>query len=189
MMVFLSRYPRLFLLVRYKIVRLNPFWKASPIIWLLFLNVALLIPMGWGAPSGALLVTRPLSFAIVPDVAGEVIDVPVQPDVPLWTCCFASIRRHSRRRSTPCPRTKLSRRAWRRCPNSPTKPLSPALRCRTTAGRSRSTRSAQMASAQWKRSRRRRFARLQLDTLPISRCAKVRASHRPLWHSFIHASI
>lgn len=72
----------LFLLVRYKIVPLNPFWKASPIIWLLFLNVALLIPMGWGAPSGALLVARH-SVAIVPDVAGEVIDVPVQPNVPL----------------------------------------------------------------------------------------------------------
>jgi multidrug resistance efflux pump len=72
----------LFLLVRFKIVPLNLFWKLSPILVLVLLNIGLFIPMGWGAPSGPALVTRH-SVQIVPDVAGEVIDVPVQPNVPL----------------------------------------------------------------------------------------------------------
>ena len=38
--------------------------------------------MGWGAPQGSALVVRN-SVAIVPDVAGEVIDVPVAANVPL----------------------------------------------------------------------------------------------------------
>src|SRR5262245_6830246 len=38
--------------------------------------------MGWNAPSGPALVIRQ-SVAIVPDVAGEVIDVPVMANTPL----------------------------------------------------------------------------------------------------------
>ena len=38
--------------------------------------------MNWGAPSGPVLLGRH-SVAIVPDVSGEVIDVPVQPNVPV----------------------------------------------------------------------------------------------------------
>ena len=38
--------------------------------------------MGWGAPSGPVLIGRQ-SVAIVPDVAGEVTGVPVQPNVPI----------------------------------------------------------------------------------------------------------
>jgi multidrug resistance efflux pump len=72
----------LFVLVRLHIVPFNLFWKVSPIIALLLLNLGLLIPMGWGAPQGPALVIRN-SVAIVPDVAGEVIDVPVQPNTPL----------------------------------------------------------------------------------------------------------
>ena len=37
----------LFVIVRLGIVRFNLFWKASPFIVLLFLNLALFIPMGW----------------------------------------------------------------------------------------------------------------------------------------------
>ena len=48
----------------------------------LLLNIGLFIPMGWGAPSGELLLTRH-SVQIVPDVSGEVIDVPIQPNVPI----------------------------------------------------------------------------------------------------------
>jgi RND family efflux transporter MFP subunit len=70
----------LFLLVRFKVVRFNPFWKSSPFLVLLLLLVGLFIPMGWGAPSGPVLIGRQ-SVAIVPDVAGEVTDVPVQPNV------------------------------------------------------------------------------------------------------------
>ncbi|MBW7972333.1 efflux RND transporter periplasmic adaptor subunit [Bradyrhizobium sp. BR 10289] len=63
-------------------ISLNAFWKASPLIVLLLLNVGLFIPMGWGAPQGKALVYRN-SVSIVPDVAGEVVDVPVSPNKPL----------------------------------------------------------------------------------------------------------
>jgi multidrug resistance efflux pump len=72
----------LFLLVRLKVISFNLFWKCSPFLVLLLLLVGLFIPMGWGAPSGPALLGR-YSVAIVPDVAGEVIDVPVRPNTPL----------------------------------------------------------------------------------------------------------
>lgn len=72
----------LFLLVWFKVVPFNLFWKVSPIIVMLMLLIGLFIPMGWGAPSGPLVVGRH-SVAITPDVAGEVLDVPVQPNAPL----------------------------------------------------------------------------------------------------------
>ncbi len=72
----------LFVLVRFKIVPFNLFWKISPLIVLLLLLIGLFIPMNWGAPQGPALVVRN-SVAIVPDVAGEVIDVPVKPNAPL----------------------------------------------------------------------------------------------------------
>lgn len=72
----------LFILVKFKIVPFNLFWKISPVLVLLLLLIGLFIPMGWGAPQGPALVVRN-SVAIVPDVAGEVVDVPVQPNQPL----------------------------------------------------------------------------------------------------------
>jgi len=72
----------LFLLVRFKIVPFNLFWKISPLLVLLLLLIGLFIPMGWGAPSGPVLVARH-SVQIVPDVAGEVVEVPVTPNTPL----------------------------------------------------------------------------------------------------------
>src|SRR5260370_29222098 len=72
----------LFALVRLGIVAFNLFWKASPFIVLLLLNFGLFIPMGWGAPQGDALVVRN-SVAIVPSVAGEVIDVPVEANAAL----------------------------------------------------------------------------------------------------------
>ncbi|MGZ5120947.1 MAG: HlyD family secretion protein [Burkholderiales bacterium] len=72
----------LFALVRLGIVSFNLFWKASPFIVLLLLNFGLFIPMGWGAPQGDALVVRN-SVAIVPSVAGEVIDVPVEANAAL----------------------------------------------------------------------------------------------------------
>jgi RND family efflux transporter MFP subunit len=72
----------LFAIVRLGIVRFNLFWKASPFIVLLLLNLGLFIPMGWGAPQGPALVYRN-AVSIVPDVAGEVIDVPVTANTPL----------------------------------------------------------------------------------------------------------
>lgn len=72
----------LFLLVHFRIVTFNLFWKASPFIVLFLLLVGLFIPMGWGAPQGTALVIRQ-SVPIVPNVAGEVIEVPVEANRPL----------------------------------------------------------------------------------------------------------
>lgn len=67
----------LFALVKFGVIRFNLFWKISPFIVLLLLNLGLFIPMGWGAPQGPVLVMRN-SVSIVPDVAGEVADVSVE---------------------------------------------------------------------------------------------------------------
>jgi RND family efflux transporter MFP subunit len=72
----------LFAAVWLGIIRFNTFWKASPFVFLLFLNLALFIPMGWGAPQGPALVGRN-SVAVVPSVAGEVTEVPVTANAPL----------------------------------------------------------------------------------------------------------
>ena len=72
----------LFLLVHFKIVRFNLFWKVSPFLVIVLTLFGLLIPMGWGAPQGSALVVRN-AVSIVPDVAGEVTEVPVAANTPL----------------------------------------------------------------------------------------------------------
>ena len=72
----------LFALVWIGAIRFNTFWKVSPLLLLLFLNLALFIPMGWGAPQGSALVFRN-AVSIVPDVAGEVTEVAVTANTPL----------------------------------------------------------------------------------------------------------
>ena len=72
----------LFILVKTKLVPWNLFWKVSPALVLVLLLFGLFIPMGWGAPQGPAVVVRH-SVSIVPDVAGEVLDVPVEPNKPL----------------------------------------------------------------------------------------------------------
>jgi RND family efflux transporter MFP subunit len=72
----------LFLLVHFRIVPFNLFWKVSPVLVLLLLLIGLFIPMNWGAPQGPALVGRQ-SVSIVPNVAGQVTDVPVQANTPL----------------------------------------------------------------------------------------------------------
>ena len=72
----------LYALVHLKVVPWNTFWKISPAIWAGFWFVVLFIPMNWGAPTGSAVVIR-YSVPIVPNVAGEVIDVPVKPNTPL----------------------------------------------------------------------------------------------------------
>lgn len=74
----------LFCLVKIGVVRFNLFWKISPVIVFTLLLVGLFIPMGWGAPQGKALTVRN-SVAIVPDVAGEVVEVPVTANTPLKT--------------------------------------------------------------------------------------------------------
>jgi len=72
----------LFILVKMKVIPFNLFWKCSPLIVLLLLMFGLFIPMGWGAPQGPALVVRN-SVPIVPNVAGEVTEVAVEPNKPL----------------------------------------------------------------------------------------------------------
>jgi multidrug resistance efflux pump len=72
----------LFGLVKLKLVPWNMFWKVSPAIVMLLLLFGLFIPMGWGAPQGSAVVIRN-SVAIVPDVAGEVTEVPARGNTPL----------------------------------------------------------------------------------------------------------
>ncbi|WP_457089655.1 HlyD family secretion protein [Microvirga sp. P5_D2] len=70
------------LFVWLRFIPFNLFWKLSPILVLLVLLVGLFIPMGWGAPSGSAAVLRN-SVQIVPEVAGEVLDVPVAANTPV----------------------------------------------------------------------------------------------------------
>jgi RND family efflux transporter MFP subunit len=72
----------LFLLVHFKVVPFNLFWKLSPFLVIVLTLFGLLIPMGWGAPQGSALVVRN-AVSIVPNVAGEVTDVPVAANTPL----------------------------------------------------------------------------------------------------------
>lgn len=72
----------LFLAVKLKLIRLTLWWKLSPIAWMLFLTIALFIPMQFYAPGGAVIAGN-YSVQIVPNVAGQVIEVPVEPNVPL----------------------------------------------------------------------------------------------------------
>ena len=72
----------LFALVKLRIVQFNLFWKVSPGIVLVLLLFGLFIPMGWGAPSGPAVVVRN-SVSIVPDVAGEVVEVAVEANRPV----------------------------------------------------------------------------------------------------------
>lgn len=72
----------LFLAVKLKLIRMTMFWKLSPIIWFLFLNVALIIPMQFYAPGGSVIVGQ-YSVQVVPNVGGQVVEVPVQANAPL----------------------------------------------------------------------------------------------------------
>ncbi|WFU54365.1 efflux RND transporter periplasmic adaptor subunit [Bradyrhizobium pachyrhizi] len=72
----------LFLLVHFKIVPFNLFWKLSPFLVIVLTLFGLMVPMGWGAPQGSALVVRN-AVSIVPDVAGEVTEVPVVANAPL----------------------------------------------------------------------------------------------------------
>jgi len=64
------------------IIRLNSFWKISPLLWMLLLFLVLFIPMQWGAPGGAVRMYQAV-IEIVPNVTGEVIEVPAKPLVPV----------------------------------------------------------------------------------------------------------
>jgi multidrug resistance efflux pump len=67
----------LFALVKLGVIRLNTFWKISPVLWILLLFVVLFLPMQWGAPSGPVQVYQ-FVVEITPNVSGEVIEVPAR---------------------------------------------------------------------------------------------------------------
>ena len=70
------------LLIKLKVIQLNLWWKLSPLVWMAFLFIALFVPMQWGAPAGAITSYQTV-IEIIPNVSGEVINVPVKPRVPL----------------------------------------------------------------------------------------------------------
>jgi hypothetical protein len=64
----------LFIFVKIGVIKLNSFWKASPLIWLTLLLIFLFIPMNWGAPSGPVMLYQNV-VSITPNVAGEVVEI------------------------------------------------------------------------------------------------------------------
>lgn len=63
-------------------IKLTLFWKLSPVLWMILLFVALFLPMQWGAPGGPVNVYQYV-VEVIPNVTGEVIEVPVKPLEPL----------------------------------------------------------------------------------------------------------
>ena len=72
----------LFLAVKIGLVRMNAFWKVSPVLWMVLLFFVLFVPMQWGAPAGALNSYQSV-IEIIPNVTGEVQSVEVEPLKPL----------------------------------------------------------------------------------------------------------
>jgi multidrug resistance efflux pump len=69
----------LFLLLKLKVIKLNLWWKISPVIWILLLTIGLFVPMQFWAPAGQALVVQ-YSVPIVPNVSGQVMEVSVSPN-------------------------------------------------------------------------------------------------------------
>jgi len=67
----------LLLAFKLKLIKPTLFWKLSPIAWVVFLLIALFIPLQFWAPGGYVRVLQP-TVQIVPNVAGEVTEVLVQ---------------------------------------------------------------------------------------------------------------
>jgi len=66
----------LLLAIKFKLIQPTLFWKLSPIIWVVFLLIALFIPLQFWAPGGYIRVLQP-TVQIVPNVAGEVTEIMV----------------------------------------------------------------------------------------------------------------
>lgn len=72
----------LFILLKLNVIQLTLWWKLSPLVWMLVLFVVLFMPMQWGAPGGT---TNTFQYVveIVPNVTGQVTEVPIEPLQPL----------------------------------------------------------------------------------------------------------
>lgn len=68
----------LFLAVKLRLIRMNTFWKVSPVLWMVVLFFVLFVPMQWGAPSGAVNNYQTV-MEIIPNVTGEVKTVDARP--------------------------------------------------------------------------------------------------------------
>ena len=68
----------LFLAVKLGLIRMNSFWKVSPVLWMVGLFFVLFVPMQWGAPSGAVNNYQTV-MEIIPNVTGEVNTVDARP--------------------------------------------------------------------------------------------------------------
>ncbi len=66
------------LLVKLNVIKLNLWWKLSPLVWVTLLFIFLFFPMQWGAPGGNVNIYQ-FVVEIVPNVSGEVVEVPVRP--------------------------------------------------------------------------------------------------------------
>jgi multidrug resistance efflux pump len=69
-------------LVKLGVIKLTLGWKLSVVGWMLLLFLVLFLPMQWGAPSGQVTVLKYV-VEVVPNVTGEVVEVPVEPLKPL----------------------------------------------------------------------------------------------------------
>lgn len=72
----------LLILVKIGVLRWTLPVKVSPLLWMLLLFLVLFIPMQFSAPTGPVVVFQH-SVQIVSNVAGQVIEVPVEPNQPL----------------------------------------------------------------------------------------------------------
>lgn len=72
----------LFLAVKIGIIRMNAFWKISPVLWMVLLFFVLFVPMQWGAPSGPVRMYQAV-VEVIPNVTGEVVEVSATPLVHL----------------------------------------------------------------------------------------------------------
>ncbi|MEE4219351.1 MAG: efflux RND transporter periplasmic adaptor subunit [Xanthomonadales bacterium] len=72
----------LFLAIKVGIIKLNTFWKISPVLWMVLLFLVLFVPMQWGAPSGAVRMYQAV-IEVVPSVTGEVVEISTTAAVPL----------------------------------------------------------------------------------------------------------
>lgn len=70
------------ILVRIKLLPNNGIVWSTTLVWIVVLLLVLFIPMQWGAPAGPVrLLTQ--TVQIVPNVSGDVVEVPVQANEPL----------------------------------------------------------------------------------------------------------
>jgi RND family efflux transporter MFP subunit len=69
-------------LVKLRILPDNVYVRLSPIAFMIALFLFLFVPLQWGAPAGPALVVRN-AVAIVPNVPGQVVEVPVRANEPV----------------------------------------------------------------------------------------------------------